>query len=200
MKKALTIFGILLMVYSLSTCKVFSSDIRTVTTSTPTTTCPLVTLCRDADGDGYGNPDDSLHGCYPFGFPGYVLDCTDCNDNDPIVHEDCGCQCPDTGLWGCISGQVTKRRTGALLPGKTVILWRVYPGRDFIPRWEKRSKVEETVTDSNGCYNFDMLDYNPWDIWYGVSVRGRRNPHHQLVGIFPSNPYEKVNDVNFKCR
>jgi hypothetical protein len=39
---------------------------------------------HDADGDGYGNPDDFINSCsVP---PGYVLDHTDCNDANAMIH------------------------------------------------------------------------------------------------------------------
>lgn len=43
---------------------------------------PAAPHYRDADGDGYGNPDDSVIGPKE----GYVSDSTDCQDNNPSVH------------------------------------------------------------------------------------------------------------------
>ncbi len=45
-----------------------------------------VTWYRDADGDGYGDPDDTILTCTPP--EGYVLDGTDCDDGDDTVHPD----------------------------------------------------------------------------------------------------------------
>ncbi|MCX6801139.1 MAG: putative metal-binding motif-containing protein [Candidatus Diapherotrites archaeon] len=46
-------------------------------------------LCRDADGDGYGNPNNSIMTVCTPGVRagvGYVWDCSDCNDSNPSVH------------------------------------------------------------------------------------------------------------------
>ncbi|MBI5787672.1 MAG: right-handed parallel beta-helix repeat-containing protein [Candidatus Schekmanbacteria bacterium] len=45
---------------------------------------PAYTLYRDADGDGYGNPDEPRQGCIPNSE--YIIDNTDCNDNDLSVY------------------------------------------------------------------------------------------------------------------
>jgi hypothetical protein len=41
---------------------------------------------RDADGDGFGDPDDAVEDCQPP--DGYLLDRTDCDDGDPAIHPD----------------------------------------------------------------------------------------------------------------
>ena len=48
--------------------------------------CPPGTMLyyRDSDGDGYGNPD--IYICYAQQQPGYVLNYTDCNDNDATIY------------------------------------------------------------------------------------------------------------------
>ncbi len=48
--------------------------------------CPVTTPTwyRDADGDGYGNPDVSI--TFSIRPPGYVADNTDCDDSDDDVH------------------------------------------------------------------------------------------------------------------
>lgn len=144
------------MVYSLSIYKVFASEIRvdvttTSTTTTTTTTCPYFPYtCKDADGDGYGDSDNWIgqHFCNGIPqYPDYVLDCTDCNDNDPNVHDDC-CQCPEFSITGCIWGTVVYAPNQQPSPGMTVILRRVSP--------EPGVKMKAT-TDSNGCYRFDGL-------------------------------------------
>jgi hypothetical protein len=48
----------------------------------------MITWYRDADGDGYGDP--TKHFRSAVHFPGYVTDGTDCDDNDPTVHDNCG--------------------------------------------------------------------------------------------------------------
>jgi hypothetical protein len=44
------------------------------------------TYYRDADGDGYGNPDDSTTTDDTQAPDGYVVDSSDCNDDDPNIH------------------------------------------------------------------------------------------------------------------
>jgi len=44
----------------------------------------LVPYYQDADGDGYGDPNVSVHVCTPP--PGYVLNTLDCDDANPAVH------------------------------------------------------------------------------------------------------------------
>ncbi|HHT9124357.1 MAG TPA: PQQ-dependent sugar dehydrogenase [Candidatus Brocadiia bacterium] len=97
----------------------------TTTTSTTTTTCP--THYRDADGDSYGNTNDSIQDCIQPS--GYVSNNGDCDDTDSSVNPgtteicddgvdndcdwlvdcndpDCGCdplcqtsECADTTFW-----------------------------------------------------------------------------------------------------
>ncbi len=44
------------------------------------------TWYRDADGDHFGDPDDSLPSCFPLA--GYVADSSDCDDTDAFVNPD----------------------------------------------------------------------------------------------------------------
>jgi uncharacterized repeat protein (TIGR03803 family) len=46
--------------------------------------CITTTYYQDADGDGFGNINNSVQLCEPQ--TGYVIDSTDCNDNDASVH------------------------------------------------------------------------------------------------------------------
>lgn len=48
---------------------------------------PVDLWCVDLDEDGYGDPGDGVHSC---DLPGsnYVLDCGDCDDDDPDVSPD----------------------------------------------------------------------------------------------------------------
>jgi hypothetical protein len=48
------------------------------------TTLPRLTFYRDADTDGYGDPEETTQACY--GTFGYVSDNTDCDDSNPWVH------------------------------------------------------------------------------------------------------------------
>ncbi|MBN2495243.1 MAG: hypothetical protein JXR96_11665 [Deltaproteobacteria bacterium] len=57
--------------------------------------CELTDVFRDADGDGYGDPDSSTRSCADETPPGgYVLDASDCDDSDagvnPGAREQCG--------------------------------------------------------------------------------------------------------------
>jgi len=56
------------------------------------TDCDLV-FHRDADGDGYGNPDDYVGGCGPP--EGYVGDANDCDDTNRSVYPDAPELCDD---------------------------------------------------------------------------------------------------------
>ena len=47
----------------------------------------MITWYRDADGDGYGDPRKHFRSAEQFA--GYVADGTDCDDNDPTVHDNC---------------------------------------------------------------------------------------------------------------
>ncbi|MBI5116586.1 fibronectin type III domain-containing protein [Candidatus Poribacteria bacterium] len=68
-----------------------------------------ISYCRDADVDGYGNPTDDVLDCVAP--PGYVDECTDCDDTNPAINpgepetscncidDDCEPATPDNG--GC---------------------------------------------------------------------------------------------------
>ncbi|MBS2028919.1 MAG: hypothetical protein JST54_13540 [Deltaproteobacteria bacterium] len=57
--------------------------------------------CRDADGDGHGNPADVLvlsKSAWQANVPaGYVADCTDCDDTNPLLTTNCGTTTTTTG-------------------------------------------------------------------------------------------------------
>jgi hypothetical protein len=70
------------------------------TTTVDTTGCPSNTWHRDADGDGFGDPDEIESACEPP--TGYVADGTDCDDTDPRVNPaHLGCPNPTSlvGWW-----------------------------------------------------------------------------------------------------
>ncbi|MGR3309426.1 MAG: S8 family serine peptidase [Candidatus Brocadiales bacterium] len=67
---------------STATTRTVVSTITTTTTFTTTTTC--TTYCKDADGDGYGNPNDTIQDCAQSS--DYVPDCSDCDDTNPAVN------------------------------------------------------------------------------------------------------------------
>src|SRR5688572_653663 len=62
-----------------------NTDASNAVTITKTTGCCVpVTFYRDADGDGYGNPNSSLQSCSAPA--GYVSNKQDCNDNNPAIN------------------------------------------------------------------------------------------------------------------
>jgi len=67
----------------------------TTTAAITTTTAPCVTqhYCRDADADGFGNPLICYDSCVPI--IGFVLNDTDCDDEDPAVYPDAPEICED---------------------------------------------------------------------------------------------------------
>lgn len=66
---------------------VTDDDARTDTVSLDVTLIagPASTYYRDQDGDGYGNPSDSISTCAPIP-EGYVSNALDCDDSDPSVN------------------------------------------------------------------------------------------------------------------
>jgi hypothetical protein len=88
-----------------------------------------ITFYRDADGDGYGDPDVSKSAsvCQPPA--GYVLDKTDCNDGDASIHPGATEKCNGiddncNGLVDEISGLTTTNITA-----KTAMFnWKLMPG------------------------------------------------------------------------
>lgn len=191
MKKVLTVFVILLMVYSMNVCNAFPSDFRTVTTtSSPTTTCPACDYyCRDADEDGYGDP--STRQFAPIPPPGYVLDCTDCNDTNPGVNPgaidwcsrfeiDDNCNglvddvCPADSPLGCISGIVIRGPSGEPSPLPMLVeLERIRP-RPKVKMW--------ATTDSSGCYSFTNLEDGKYKITLmGCESRGSRRKRMVVI-------------------
>lgn len=58
---------------------------------------PVERFCRDLDGDGFGNADETIVAC--FAPPGFVVDCSDCDDTRGFVRPDAEEVC-DTGVGG----------------------------------------------------------------------------------------------------
>ena len=52
------------------------------------------TWYADSDEDGYGDPEQSLDSCDPG--PGWVVDASDCDDGDPVIHPGADELCNDT--------------------------------------------------------------------------------------------------------
>jgi hypothetical protein len=207
-KKILTVFGMLLTAYSLSTCKVFSSDIETVTTASTTAAASTITVygtirefapdCWMVEGYNYynsqyeyyelsgGSPD-----LYVYGLRAYVtgqVGTTNCTGVMPLLEVESYyipvCPCDPGTNDGCLSGRVTNRK-GKPLVGKIVRLKRIYP--------EYPGGSVKTRTDDNGCYYFRFLDGI-----YEVKARRCRGKggRKKIVGV----PLRwKVSDVDFEC-
>jgi hypothetical protein len=61
---------------------------------------PCLTYCIDADGDGYGSPNDPLQACSaPAGYVEAQL-CDDCDDTDPSIHRFTYCKDADGDGYG----------------------------------------------------------------------------------------------------
>jgi hypothetical protein len=72
----------------------------TTDSTSVTTGCSVTRWHRDADGDGFGDPNDAIEACEAP--PGYVEDGNDCDDADPRVNPDhLGCPNPSSlvGWW-----------------------------------------------------------------------------------------------------
>ena len=116
----------------------------------------------DNDGDGYGNDSNSLTDCTPPN--GYVLRAGDCNDDNPEVHPDAEEACDDIDnncngevdedACSMISGVVYEDSNGNSLKDASE------PGVEgirIILEYSGKSLFEETITDSNGYYEFSNL-------------------------------------------
>ncbi|MGA1840282.1 MAG: MopE-related protein [bacterium] len=74
-----------------------------------------LTYCRDADGDGYGNPDDAIqYEAQQDLPPGYVQNCGDCNDSDSTMYPDAPelCDGKDNDCDGSVPAAETKDADG----------------------------------------------------------------------------------------
>ncbi len=208
MKKILVVSGILLMVHSLTSYKVFSSDIRTVTSTSATTSRTQAIIygtireftpgCWMISGVNYNTSNYEYYelsggdsGLYVYGQKAYVtgsVGATNCTGVMSVLEVESYkivsvCPCDPESYAGCLSGRVTNRR-GKPLKRMTVILEGGHIGGRPIRR--------RTRTDKDGCYYFYGLDGS-----YKVRVEDCRGGGKKNVSV----PLRwKANDVNFKCR
>ncbi|MBI2560020.1 MAG: hypothetical protein HYW14_02675 [Planctomycetes bacterium] len=100
---------------------------------------PCPTYYRDADEDGYGNPYDSVQDCVQPA--GYVLDYSDCNDNDPYTYDGCY-----LFFDGFNDSNIDSNK------------W-IYGGNS-VTEDDARMKVETTVKDQGGWLNSKLIEIN----------------------------------------
>ncbi|HHT9125394.1 MAG TPA: carboxypeptidase-like regulatory domain-containing protein [Candidatus Brocadiia bacterium] len=208
MKRILVISGILLMVHSLTSYNVFSSEIGTVTSASATASRTQAIIygtvreftpgCWMVSGINYNTSNYEYYELsggdselYVYGQKAYVIGstgATNCTGVMEVLEVESytivsACPCDPESYASCLSGRVTNRK-GEPLEGMTVTLKGGHMGGEQIRR--------RTRTDEDGCYYFSGLDGS-----YRVRVRDCERGGRKGVSV----PFRwKVNDVNFKCR
>ncbi len=92
----------------------------------------------------------------------------------------CSCE----GATGCISGRVTKKRTGSPIQGKTVL-------------FKKRGvPAQMTTTNTNGCYFSPTLENGT----YTVKVKGCKGAGARKSPVVISDTNKTVDDFDFQCK
>ena len=118
--------------------------------------CVKTIYYRDADGDGYGDPNDSTQDCSQP--TGYVTDNTDCDDTDPSIHP--GAQEVCNGKDDDCDGSIDE--------GVQTTYFRDADGDEYGDpnNWTKAcSQPSGYVSDNTDCDDNDPLEH-PGQTWY----------------------------------
>jgi hypothetical protein len=122
--------------------------------------CVSATRYRDADGDGYGNPNDSIFACET---AGYVANNLDCNDSNSTVYRDIANLVTDTDKDGYSIGSAGTRCVGA----STTVSGRTYYYRTT-GLYDSLASAQSLGTD---CYDSNA-NARPGSTYCGTTNRG----------------------------